>query len=185
MTKIIVFRHGQTNPNVKLLCQGAIINEPLNEVGVAQAEELRDKLAQMDIDLIVSSPLKRAFQTASIVAEVNGLAIEILDELMEASMGILEGETMEYYRKQYPDIWDARHDFNHSNYWNAKVSGMESRREIQERAGKALKIIKERYPDKVIGVATHGFFMQNMYYHLFGKFKNDFENAEFFEFELL
>lgn len=184
MTKIIVFRHGETDPNVQMICQGSRIDEPLNEQGIKQAYALRDILKYMEIDVIISSPLKRAFQTASIVAEPNNTNIVINDDLKEGCMGILEGEKMEIYQNKYSDVWDARHNFEHPDYWTAKVPEMESRQEIHVRAERVLEFVKRNFPNKTVAIASHGFFMQNLYYAIFKQFKDDFKNTEFFEAEI-
>lgn len=62
---IYVIRHGQTDLNRERRMQGRS-GLPLNEVGIKQAESLRDKLHDIDFDIIVSSPQERAIQTAEI-----------------------------------------------------------------------------------------------------------------------
>ena len=64
--KIYVVRHGQTNWNVKGKIQGKSDIE-LNEKGIEQAKELKELIKNYDINLIISSPLKRAKQTAEII----------------------------------------------------------------------------------------------------------------------
>ena len=64
--KLLFIRHGQTEPNRQGRMQGQEVNEPLNETGIAQVEDAVQHLPQ-SIDVILSSPLKRAFQSAEII----------------------------------------------------------------------------------------------------------------------
>ena len=72
--KIYVTRHGQTDWNVQGKTQGRADIE-LNEVGIKQAKQTKEELKNIDIDLIICSPLKRAKKTAEIINE--GLLIVI------------------------------------------------------------------------------------------------------------
>lgn len=86
---IYITRHGETRLNKDEVMQGRV-DEPLSEVGIAQAHETRDKLKDIKFDAVISSPLKRAKQTASIIS---GLPEEdlILDErIIEVSFGPYE-----------------------------------------------------------------------------------------------
>lgn len=64
---IYVVRHGQTDLNKERRLQGRR-GLPLNEVGVHQAERVKEKLQDVEFDLVYSSPQERAVQTAEIVA---------------------------------------------------------------------------------------------------------------------
>ena len=63
---LYIVRHGQTDWNVRQLRQGRTDIE-LNETGIEQAMELRDKLKSVKIDVCYASPLKRAMKTAQII----------------------------------------------------------------------------------------------------------------------
>lgn len=80
-------RHGQTDWNLEHRIQGSVDIE-LNEMGRKQAIEMRDKLADRDFAAIFTSPLKRAAQTAEIIAEAHPdiLLIEA-PELIERNFG--------------------------------------------------------------------------------------------------
>ena len=63
MGKLILVRHGQTEMNAQGLYFGKL-NPPLNDLGINQAYEAKNKLLNIDYDKIYSSPLERAKQTA-------------------------------------------------------------------------------------------------------------------------
>ena len=74
--KIIFFRHGETDSNVKEIMQGAGVDTPLNVKGIKQAQELADKVKGLGLEKIYSSTLTRAIQTATLVAAKCGLDVE-------------------------------------------------------------------------------------------------------------
>lgn len=96
---IYIARHGETDYNKIGRLQGQR-DIALNEVGRAQALELRERLKGLSFDEIYSSDLKRAFETASIVA--NGKAVIQDPRLREICLGSWEGKTYEYLRANDP-----------------------------------------------------------------------------------
>lgn len=87
--EIYVLRHGQTDYNVAGKFQGQI-DIKLNEVGIEQAKKASNNLKNIEFDLVISSPLSRALETAEIVANNKKIAIE--NRLIERSFGKLEGQ---------------------------------------------------------------------------------------------
>lgn len=64
--KICLVRHGETEWNSEGILQGKT-DIPLNDLGIQQAEECADYLSQFQWDVVITSPLKRAKQTAEII----------------------------------------------------------------------------------------------------------------------
>ena len=96
---IYFVRHGQTDYNLKEIIQGASDIE-LNETGIKQAYQTKEKLKDIKFDKIYSSPLKRAKKTAEIIGEDRKITVEVDDRLKEISFGINEGNkygTYDYY----------------------------------------------------------------------------------------
>ena len=99
MKNIYFVRHGQTDYNLKEIIQGASDIE-LNETGIKQAYQTKEKLKDIKFDKIYSSPLKRAKKTAEIIGEDRKITVEVDDRLKEISFGINEGNkygTYDYY----------------------------------------------------------------------------------------
>lgn len=89
--KIYSTRHGQTDFNLNDLIQGITDNE-LNNTGISQAYELAEKVRETgDINLIISSPMKRAYKTAQIISEKNNIDILTDSRLREWDYGKYEG----------------------------------------------------------------------------------------------
>ena len=93
--KIWITRHGQTNLNKKHLMQG-LTDEPLNETGLLQARQAREKLGDMTFDAVYASPLDRAITTASIIGNVPKERVIIDPRIIETDFG--KYECRSYYR---------------------------------------------------------------------------------------
>lgn len=89
--KIYIVRHGEVPHNV--LKQYNNENEDLNENGIRQANELKEKIRNINYDIIISSPLLRAKHTAQII-NVNNKEILINDKLKERDPGNLSGNPL-------------------------------------------------------------------------------------------
>ena len=88
--KLYLTRHGQTDWNLQDKVQGKT-DIPLNETGIRQAHMLSEALADTPIDLALTSPLRRAYETCAIVCEAHGIPYETCPELIEQNFGIFEG----------------------------------------------------------------------------------------------
>ena len=89
--KIYIVRHGEVPHNV--LKQYNNENEDLNENGIRQANELKEKIRNINYDIIISSPLLRVKHTAQII-NVNNKEILINDKLKERDPGNLSGKPL-------------------------------------------------------------------------------------------
>lgn len=112
-SKLLLVRHGQTDWNLKQRLQGHT-DRPLNGVGRRQALAAAERLRDADVDIIVSSDLARAHETAIVIAEQLGLDIEVDARLREYGFGHWEGLTWNAIAEQYPaeaEAWrsDRRH----------------------------------------------------------------------------
>ena len=93
--KIVTIRHGETDVNASGLIQGRRTDVPLNENGREQARKAAVKLPA-DIDIIISSPLVRATQTAQIINERYEKEVMLVDNrLIERDFGKFEGEGLD------------------------------------------------------------------------------------------
>jgi len=99
--RLILVRHGETVWNAEGRYQGAT-DLPLSAQGKAQAQCLADRLALESIDLVYSSDLKRARQTASAIAACLGLQVHREPRLREMAFGDWEGLTYSEIRERHP-----------------------------------------------------------------------------------
>jgi len=97
----VLWRHGQTVWNAEHRFQGQS-DIPLDETGQAQADRAARLLAALRPDLIVSSDLTRAAQTAAPLARLTGLDVTLDKDLRERFGGVWEGLTDTEIRTRYP-----------------------------------------------------------------------------------
>jgi len=102
MTIILLARHGQTDWNREARLQGQA-DRPLDAVGRRQARELAASLGAEAIDVVYSSDLRRARDTAAAVAARRGLPVLEVPELREKDYGSWEGLTDAEIRERYPE----------------------------------------------------------------------------------
>jgi len=96
--KIYLVRHGETYWNQRQKHQG-LFDDILNSTGISQAENLADSLIGNNFELIFSSPLKRARQTANIISDKIKAPIIEKKELLERDFGNLTGKTYDEFRQ--------------------------------------------------------------------------------------
>lgn len=147
--KLYVMRHGQIDWNVLEKIQGCTDIE-LNETGLQQAENAKQKFNEYEIDLIFCSPLKRAKKTAEIVNQDKKVPIICEKKIVERNFGYLEGMT----NSEIKDIMKKKDFWNYQA--NIKNKNVESISEICDRVWGFLEEIKEKYQDKNVLLVTHG-----------------------------
>ena len=101
---LYVVRHGETGWNETKKTMGQL-DIPLSNIGLEQAEELREKIKDIDIDLILCSPLSRAKVTAKIINEDRNINILVQNPLAERYLGELEMRHYPSYDEN-KRIWD-------------------------------------------------------------------------------
>lgn len=86
-----LLRHGQSTWNLEGRLQGQTMEVPLTELGLRQAAGAREQLRRRQVRAVLSSDQRRAVQTAEVVAEGLGLAVETTALLREQGLGLMEG----------------------------------------------------------------------------------------------
>ena len=142
--KLYFVRHGETDWNKQKKIQGSCDIE-LNEKGLAQALETAKLLKDKKIDIILSSPLKRAKKTAEIIAEQLNVDVEVVDELKERNFGGFEGQ--EIVKIDFKSLWRLKEEVG--------VEGLEQMLELFKRVQLGCRKITEKYSDKNVLVVAH------------------------------
>ena len=134
-------RHGQTDWNRDGLLQGSS-DIPLNDTGRAQARDALMTLRSLPWDVVVSSPLLRARETAQIIADGLGIPLgPAYDGLVERDYGELEGTPSSDAIERWPD---------------RDYPGAESLDSVATRGSLALLEIAADYPDRSVLIVCHG-----------------------------
>jgi probable phosphoglycerate mutase len=147
-TRLVLARHGETDWNAVGRWQGHA-DPPLNATGRAQARELADRLHDAGIEVIVSSDLARAAETAAIVAARLGLPVVEDAELREIDVGSWSGLTRAEVAERFPEGF-AR--------WQAGAIGHdgETREALGERVEQALLRLAGQHAGRSVLAVTHG-----------------------------
>lgn len=145
MINIYLIRHGRQNSP---LCN---VDVGLSAEGQRQAELLRDRLMNYEIDALYSSNLIRARQTAEILNQTLKLPQEIRGELREISFGLLEGRSDEYIDEHFRDFKEEQKKLTE----DIPYPGGENGTTVYERSMPVLQEII-RSGKKNIVVVTHG-----------------------------
>jgi probable phosphoglycerate mutase len=161
-TILFLVRHGETVDNANQTMQGQTQGE-LNERGILQAQELSEEWKDREIDVIVSSDLKRAVDTAAIVAAPHGLEVVKTPLLRERDWGDFTG-------RYIPDLKNEPFPDN-----------VESLENLLSRAGEFITYVRETFPGKKVLAVGHGIInkaIQAVYYHKSMREIQKMSNAE-------
>ena len=160
ITRFCLVRHGETDWNVGRRLQGHT-DIPLNPHGMAQAIQMAKALKAIDLqfDVLYSSDLQRAANTASAVEEKFGVKAIIDQQLRERHLGALQGLTIEEGPQFKPDLWAIHlgRDLDHS------LEGGESIKQFANRIHTALENIRIQHAGKTILLVSHGGALDMMY----------------------
>ncbi|MGC4193222.1 MAG: histidine phosphatase family protein [Thermomicrobiales bacterium] len=152
VTNLYLVRHGQTEGNAKHLFIGST-DIPLDPLGERQAIEVGNRFAAIPIDVLISSPMLRARQTAAEIARTTGKEPVVVEGLSEIDFGIVEGLTIAQVLEQFPEMRAKMDDI--SNVDLQWPEG-ESRVTFNDRVLTSFLGILERYVNKTVAVVCHG-----------------------------
>lgn len=141
-THLGLLRHGQTDWNINFLLQG-VTDIPMNQTGIEQVKLAAKAIRAEDWDVVLTSPLSRARQTAEIIASQHGYT-EIIEQelLIERSFGEAEGLSHEQWRAKYSNL-DV-------------IPGGESRTQLAQRSRLLLETISQELAGKRVLAISHG-----------------------------
>lgn len=135
-----MIRHGETDWNAIGKLQGRT-DIPLNATGILQAAECSEFLKSSQWDVIITSPLKRAKQTAIIINKNVNVPVIEMEEFLERGYGDAEGMTYEERTSSFPD----------KTYPN-----QEERTTLNKRIMEGIEKINQRHGDNKILLVAHG-----------------------------
>lgn len=150
MTIITFVRHGNTNYNAEKRMQGHM-DVPLNELGKKQASLVAQRLANEPYDILISSDLSRARNTAGEISRLKNMPITAYDpKLREIDMGQLSGTTeADRIERWGPD-------------WRKLDLRGENHERVRERGMKVVQNILKSYSGKRIIVVSHGALIRHL-----------------------
>jgi probable phosphoglycerate mutase len=163
MTRFVVVRHGQTDWNVAMRIQGHG-DSHLTQEGIAQAEAIAARLEDEPCDILVSSDLGRAHETAKRVAARNGKAIVLDPRMRERAFGVGEGMSYAELDAAYPGSFIRTGTVDP----DLVVPGGESRRQFHQRVCDAFEELAVKHSGRNLIVVAHGGVLSSLYRHIHG-----------------
>lgn len=159
--KFYIFRHGQTDWNKERRIQGSTDTE-LNATGREEAKSLIPLMKELMPEVIVSSDLKRAYETGKTVADALGIPIIKESKLREANFGEAEGLTVDEIINRFGlEMWEDFRRVNPDNL-GAAFPGGETRGDSVLRMRSVIEEIKNEGKFKRVGISTHGGVVRNL-----------------------
>lgn len=154
--RLYVVRHGETVKNQFGLIQGQT-EADLNENGINEAKKLRELIDSLNVDVVISSPLRRAKDTARLIT--NDKYDIIIDErLIERNYGLSEGKPVD------SDLTVKYWDFN----LNTDLNDVEKVRDLLARVSDFIEDIRLKYDDKRVLVVAHSAILRAIHYAING-----------------
>jgi probable phosphoglycerate mutase len=171
VTIFFLVRHGTHDLLDRVLC-GRMPGVSLNAKGREQAEQIGRRLSQERIDLLQSSPLERANETAAPIARHTGAALELVPALNEIQLGEWSGRTFEEIKAE--PAWQQ---------WNkarqvARAPGGESMLEAQQRVISHIDHVRARYPDARVVLVSHSDVLRAIILYYLGMSLDEFGRIE-------
>jgi isoleucyl-tRNA synthetase len=141
-----VMRHGESEYNTKqLLNSDPSVHNPLTELGHEQVRAAVQSLGSYDV--LITSPLMRTKETATVVAKALGLEVIVDDRLRELQMGEFEGKTVIEKGAAYGSLKEK---------FTVEKHGVETLNQLRTRVGALITELEATHANKRILIVTHG-----------------------------
>ena len=159
--RLMLIRHALTS-HVGHKLSGWSSGVHLSEDGKKQAARLTERLHDVQIDAIYSSPLDRALETAQPIAKDHKLRVRQREEIGEVKYGELEGKSLRTLAKG--KLWSKLQTWPS----DVRFPGGESLRETQARAVTAIERLRAEHPKQNVAVVSHGDWIRLSVAHYLG-----------------
>jgi broad specificity phosphatase PhoE len=148
MAKFILVRHGETLWNVEKIYRGRT-DVNLDGVGIKQAELLGKYLSNWEVEAIYSSPLKRALDTANIIARYQKVGVHVAEGLIDFDYGEWQSLPEQEVQRLYLTLHNEWHDNPHK----VKMPGGESLEDVRRRVIEVVNDVLSKYRGSVLLVS--------------------------------
>jgi 2,3-bisphosphoglycerate-dependent phosphoglycerate mutase len=147
----LFLRHGQAKNNVDRILAGRTKGFPLTDLGIQQAEKISDFLRPFNISKIYCSPIERAEQTASIVANKIGLKWDTDERLTELEMGIFTGMHYDEMLKNHGNVFLKFYQ----GHPIVEKNGIETFDNVKKRILDMVDHCSRKHKEEVVLLVTH------------------------------
>lgn len=160
-----LIRHAESTWNAQGRIQGTQAHPPLTPLGRWQARQIAVRLADTPLDAIYTSDLTRALETATLIAETQGLEPRLDPRLHEHGLG--EAEGLHWNLPELLERWPfLREKVAQGEAVHAHVPGAEPREQFHARMVAAFEAIHAAHPDGQVAVVSHGGLFRGYISHL-------------------
>jgi len=164
MGRLILVRHGESAGNRDRIFATSPHDLPLTELGYGQASEAGQLIAaRFHPELVVSSEMLRASETARVIADVLKVPLRLQPDLHEREIGAHRGRSY--------DSLLSEPDYDHERPWAWKPRGGESYEGVQARVGPILDRLATEHADNDIVVVSHGGVMTCLWAYVTGSWE--------------
>jgi len=168
--KIYLLRHGESVDDIED-CYGGIADFPLTEGGRETAQKLANTLADSGIQILYSSPYKRAYDTANVVAQTLGCEVKVIPNLRERnSYGVLSAVNKAKAKEIFAEVLSQLTSKPGDYYSDELVIGAEPKNDFDSRVKEAFaEVVGMASQYDVIGIVTHGNVTRSVYRNILGE----------------
>jgi len=174
--KIYIIRHGETTGDTEDRYGGSY-DDHLTEKGKSQLQKTAASLVDKNIEIIFSSPLIRARESAEIIREQIGAPVEFVDGLRERHYGVLTGLTKDEAREKFPEVVEKHKDSQFTD------PDGESFDDFNKRVVETYKYLTMR-DNSVIAVVSHGGPIKAIYRFLGNELTRQLGDGEILKLEI-
>ncbi len=173
--EITIIRHGTTPLNEQGRYQGSRVDPDLSETGKEFAEEVGKAFDPTPYDVVISSPLKRAVETAKILVG-DDKKIQTDARIQEIDFGDIDGKKPGNLQEEHPDVYDFRGLSNDllGNY----IKDVESWAEIEVRLDSFFTDLIKEYNEENVLLVCHGGIIRAICAHFFGGTLLNFDQVD-------
>lgn len=150
-TEIFLIRHGETVWNTKKLIQGQL-DSPLTDNGIRQSNLLSKRIKKINPDIIYTSDLKRAIDTANIINQHINKDVIKISGVRERHWGVFQGADWPKVKKFFP----TQYKYYKNDSKNYTIPNGESYNQVAKRTMDSLSDIIKNHRNQKIVVVTHG-----------------------------
>jgi len=160
MTTFVLIRHGHCDPVGRYIA-GRKSGIKLSETGSKQARQLVSRFNEIKVDAIYSSPLERAIETASPLAEQKRLKLNVAEELLEIDYGTWTGKSFEELSSE--PLWKLYNTYR----GRVRIPGGEMIPEVVSRMSALMEKLRRAYQGTVV-LVSHGDPIKSVIAHYIG-----------------
>lgn len=168
-------RHGTTTLNESGFFQGSKVDPGLSDLGRVYAQKVATKVDHRKFDVVISSPLKRAFETAEILVGTKRNII-VDARIQEINFGEIDGKHPGNLKERHPEVYDYR-GLAKGNLADF-IDGVERWPEVELRLDSFFGELIEKYNDEQILIVCHGGIIRAICAHFFGGTLLNYDQVE-------